>query len=1040
MPSPTANPSNQADFVIVTALEKEAKAVVRLLENHEVRTDEERDIRSYHVGTIPIQNSDRAYRVAVVLLHTMGEIPAATAVTDAINFWNPKYIIMVGIAGGIPQDDLDLGDVVIADQVVGYDYGKVTKQKIKPRDRVYPASALLLERIRNFWDETWADKIQTPRPQNVPRPKSKRFVGPIASGNKVIASTKFRDELLARWSKLISIETEAEGVYAAVFDRPQIRGTLVVRGICDMADERKSDEWQEYAADAAATFLVQFLKSGPVKHIVATPATYPKLGPEKVSLAKLPSTSPDLFGREKELKQLEDAWEDDDTNIISLVAWGGVGKTALVNKWLSLLGEGYRGAERVYGWSFYSQGAREGVQTSADLFIADALKWFGDPDPTVGSPWDKGERLAELIKQQRMLLILDGLEPLQNPPPVETGKIKDPGMTSLLRELARQNPGLVVISTRLAVDDLKDFVGSSAVEIDLETLSPEAGAEYLKHLGVDGTDEELKETAKDFGGHALALTLLGRYLKVVHNGDIRKRREIPRVMDEQKQGAHARRVMESYEVFLKDKPELDILRMMGLFDRPAEKGALNALREEPAIEGLTENIQSLSQANWQFAVNNLRELRLLGEADSNAPDTLDCHPLLREHFGEKLKSKNSAAWREAHGRLFEYYESNAKELPETLEEMAPLFAAVLHGCQAEKHQETFLEVFWKRIQRGKESFSVNKLGAFGSNLAALSGFFDGTSWSKPVDGLRGDIAAWILTAAGFYLRALGRLAEATEPINAGQENNIARQDWENAARQASNLSELYLTIGDVKQALAYAEQSVELADKSGDGFMQEVTGSKLADALHQAGNFINSRDAFHETEELHKKRQPDFSFLYSLRGFQYCDLLFSQGKYAEVERRASQTLEWANQYELGLLSVALDNLSLGLAHLLQSQREPNHLFTESLTYLNRAVDGLRQAGTQHYLPRGLLARAEFYRVTGTLDKAQRDLEEAFAIAIRGGMGLYLADCHLEYARLYLAKGEKAKAREHWQIAKDSINKMGYHRRDKEVQELEEQLK
>jgi hypothetical protein len=56
------------------------------------------------------------------------------------------------------------------------------------------------------------------------------------------------------------------------------------------------------------------------------------------------------------------------------------------------------------------------------------------------------------------------------------------------------------------------------------------------------------------------------------------------------------------------------------------------------------------------------------------------------------------------------------------------------------------------------------------------------------------------------------------------------------------------------------------------------------------------------------------------------------------------------------------------------------------------------------------------------------------------MGLYLADCHLEYARLYLAQGDKDKAREHWEIAKDSIEKMGYHRRDKEVDELEEKLK
>jgi tetratricopeptide (TPR) repeat protein len=140
---------------------------------------------------------------------------------------------------------------------------------------------------------------------------------------------------------------------------------------------------------------------------------------------------------------------------------------------------------------------------------------------------------------------------------------------------------------------------------------------------------------------------------------------------------------------------------------------------------------------------------------------------------------------------------------------------------------------------------------------------------------------------------------------------------------------------------------------------------------------------------------------------------------------------------IGLLSIALDNLSRRA--LLQSQLESDHPFTESLTYLNRAVDGLRQAGTQHHIPSGLLARAELRRTTGALDKAQKDLDEAFSIATRGGMGLHLADCHLEYARLYFANGDKVKAREHWQIAKDSVEKMGYHRRDEEVQELEEQL-
>jgi tetratricopeptide (TPR) repeat protein len=184
--------------------------------------------------------------------------------------------------------------------------------------------------------------------------------------------------------------------------------------------------------------------------------------------------------------------------------------------------------------------------------------------------------------------------------------------------------------------------------------------------------------------------------------------------------------------------------------------------------------------------------------------------------------------------------------------------------------------------------------------------------------------------------------------------------------------------------------------------------------------------------------------------------LLSLGKYEEVQRRAGRSLELSKGEEY-LLDDALDNLSLGRAHLLQSQREPNHPsttlrtgpFTESLTYLNHAVNGLRQAGQQDELPRGLLARAEFYRLTGALDKAQKDLDEAFSIATRGGMGLFLADCHLEYARLSLAQplpnppltgeGRVRSAWEHLKTAKEMIAKMGYHRRDKEVEELEEQL-
>ncbi len=208
----------------------------------------------------------------------------------------------------------------------------------------------------------------------------------------------------------------------------------------------------------------------------------------------------------------------------------------------------------------------------------DALEWFGDSDPNKGTPWEKGERLADLIKKKRTLLVLDGLEPLQNPPGEKQGKIKDPALQCLLRELAINNSGLCIITTRLEVDDIKDFVGKLVQNFPLEKLSSEAGAQFLQYLCVKGTEDELEQAVVEFDGHALALSLLGRYLAIVYQGDIRQRDKIARLTDEQKQGSHARRVIESYEKWFEGGPELDILRIMGLFDRSADGGAIKAVR------------------------------------------------------------------------------------------------------------------------------------------------------------------------------------------------------------------------------------------------------------------------------------------------------------------------------------------------------------------------------------------------------------------------------------------------------------------------------
>ncbi len=174
------------------------------------------------------------------------------------------------------------------------------------------------------------------------------------------------------------------GLFAVAITRTlqQRRGELIV------ADQPAEQETTPTPESSAAEVLLPDATQ-PVEA-----KEWPAIAHDSVSTASLPITGEHLFGREQELERLDHTWVDEGTNVISLVAWGGVGKSALVNHWLgSMAKENYWGAKRVYGVSFYSQGTRE-TATSADIAVDAALRWFGDPDPTMGSPWDKGERLA----------------------------------------------------------------------------------------------------------------------------------------------------------------------------------------------------------------------------------------------------------------------------------------------------------------------------------------------------------------------------------------------------------------------------------------------------------------------------------------------------------------------------------------------------------------------------------------------------------------------------------------------------------------------
>jgi hypothetical protein len=422
-----------------------------------------------------------------------------------------------------------------------------------------------------------------------------------------------------------------------------------------------------------------------------------------------------------------------------------------------LAAEQYRSAQLVFGWSFYRQGTSGGT-SSADEFLDAALHWFGDPDPRIGSAWEKGERLAKLVGHRRTLLVLDGLEPLQNPPGAQEGRLRDPSLQALLRELAAFNMGLCVITTRMPVVDLSDHEGSSALRRHLEHLPSHAGAQLLRVLGVKGDEAELRSASDEFSGHCLALTLLGSYLTDAYNGEIRSRNEVSgHLARDVRQGAHARKVMESYQTWFGEGPELSVLRMLGLFDRPAEEEAIAALLKPPAIPGLTESLTNLSPTEWRTILARLRRARLLAGEDPHNPGSLDTHPLVREYYGEQLRGQRSDAWKECNRRLFHYYQTLAPQLPETFAEIEPLFLAVICGCNAGLFREALHEVYIPRIQRGDAHFAANVLGTTGPLLLVLGHFFEHGRWGSLIESaiegqrLTEEDQLFVLMEAGLYL-------------------------------------------------------------------------------------------------------------------------------------------------------------------------------------------------------------------------------------------------------------------------------------------------
>ncbi|NEP62821.1 MAG: 5'-methylthioadenosine/S-adenosylhomocysteine nucleosidase [Symploca sp. SIO2G7] len=296
------NSESKPNIGIITALPQEYAAVRKILENTKNKSfPGQGGGNRYLLGDVSTKDKGK-HTVALCLAAMGNNIAAIRASVLLKHFPDLESIIMVGIAGGIPDpgipdEHVRLGDIVISNEkgVIQYDFDKETITENTHRHPPRPPSSSLLEAVRLLeveelmGEKPWLKFIeQALLPKGQQRPsvetdilvsstnpdqrlehpqdfkrnngEPRVFIAPIASANQLLQNPIKRDQLRNKFG-VKAVEMESSGIADATWNYEI--GYLVVRGICDYCDSQKNDGWHPYAAAVAAAYTRALLESMP---------------------------------------------------------------------------------------------------------------------------------------------------------------------------------------------------------------------------------------------------------------------------------------------------------------------------------------------------------------------------------------------------------------------------------------------------------------------------------------------------------------------------------------------------------------------------------------------------------------------------------------------------------------------------------------------------------------------------------------------------------------------------------------------------------
>jgi nucleoside phosphorylase len=279
--TPPPDDSRPVDIAFLTILKEEYEAVRRYLENSRPAPPRPDGATSYpsSLGEIKSPTYPSSYRTVLTFAGEAGLPNAVSATRDTIERWKPRYVVLIGIAGGVAKE-LAKGDVVVTKVIWNYEYGKV-EDGFKPRhDYTYSTDSSLANAAEIFAVEEpgWSSHMTAKPPSGVSYAPSVK-VGAVASGDKVVdnLADPFFQAVLKEWPKLLAVEMEGAGAALAIkraVEEGKSVGFGMIRGISDTpsmttvaaTQTGERDAWKKYASDAAACLAVHLVqRRWPVK-------------------------------------------------------------------------------------------------------------------------------------------------------------------------------------------------------------------------------------------------------------------------------------------------------------------------------------------------------------------------------------------------------------------------------------------------------------------------------------------------------------------------------------------------------------------------------------------------------------------------------------------------------------------------------------------------------------------------------------------------------------------------------------------------------